>query len=185
MTSDPDEQALRDKASGHQRGANRAPQESRNAPVWSEPAPDAQWEVWYWDTFDREAPPRVDTKGRGLARGLAELWARYLGETIRPGGSQGFSRFSFKWDQGAASIRGNRQGATRLRGWVFGDKERFSKGYVGESDTPFLKIVATAHAHLLLEGQSSEPILEAAAVSTDRKEFEARLAIVVHGIGGH
>jgi hypothetical protein len=124
----------------------------------------------------------VDTRGRGLATGLMELWARYLGETIRRGGGQGFSRFTFKWDQGPVGIRGDRQGATRLRGWAFGDKERFTKGYVGESDAPFLQMVATAHAYLVLEGQSSEPILEAAALAADRDEFEARLAIVVYGV---
>ena len=41
-----------------------------------DPARETEWEVWYLDTFDRECPPSVDVRGRGLVRGLIELWAR-------------------------------------------------------------------------------------------------------------
>ena len=38
-----------------------------------DPAPEAEWELWYRDTFDMECPPSVDVSGRGLAKGLMEL----------------------------------------------------------------------------------------------------------------
>ena len=53
-----------------------------------DPAPEAEWQVWYQDTFDRECPPSVDVRGRGLVSGLTELWARHLFETVRPGGDR-------------------------------------------------------------------------------------------------
>jgi hypothetical protein len=38
-----------------------------------DPVPDAAWEAWYQDIFDRECPPSVDVRGQGLAKGLTEL----------------------------------------------------------------------------------------------------------------
>ena len=44
-------------------------------------------------------------------RGLAELWERYLAETVRPDGGQGFSRFNL-WSEGTSvTISGDRAGA--------------------------------------------------------------------------
>jgi hypothetical protein len=78
------------------------------------PAPEAEWELWYRDTFDIECPPNVDVCGRGLVKGLMELWARYLFETVRLDGSLGFSRFHLRWEHWPAiMIEGNWQGATR------------------------------------------------------------------------
>lgn len=180
LIDDKEDGSASELTNANRRDPKATPRQAPRDLSWSDPVPHAQWEVLYWDMFDREAPPTIDTKGRGLARGLMELWARFLGETVQPSGRQGFSRFTFKWDRGPVGISGSSEGATRLRGWAFGDKERFTKGYVGESDAFLLQMVATAHAYLLLDGASSEAILEAAQVAADRGEFEARLALVAY-----
>ncbi len=141
-----------------------------------DPAPDAEWQVWYEDTFDRECPRRVDVSGRGLVRGLAELWARHLCETVTVQGSRGFSRFNLWWTGGGIDIAGNWEGATRLRRWVFGAKKHIRSGYVAEADADLLAQLAITHAHLILAGQSCAPILEAAAAAADRQDFQRRLA---------
>jgi hypothetical protein len=142
----------------------------------SDPAPDAEWEVWYRDTFDRECPPSVEVKGRGLVQGLMELWARHLFETVRPEGGAGFSRFSLRWDQRPAIwIEGTSKGATQLRRWVFRNTHHTTKGYIAEAEKLLLQEIAVAHAYLVVTGESCEQILAAAATTTDPKEFERRL----------
>jgi hypothetical protein len=66
---------------------------SRSKHLWVEPAPDVSWAVWSEDTFDREARPTMDRQGRGLLDGLSALWMRFLLETVRPEGNEGFIRF--------------------------------------------------------------------------------------------
>jgi hypothetical protein len=141
-----------------------------------DPDPEAEWEVWYRDTFDRECPPSVDIRGRGLVRGLVELWARHLFETVRPGGGQGFSRFHLRYREARISIVGSWEGATRLREWTFGDKAHTQKGYVAEADAPLLRQVAVTHAQLLVADRTCEPILAAAAEAANRREFAAWLS---------
>ena len=70
----------------------------------TDPAPDAEWEVWYQDLFDRECPRQVEVSGRGLAAGLSELWARHLFETVGVDGQKGFSRFNLWWKQPKKSV---------------------------------------------------------------------------------
>jgi hypothetical protein len=140
-----------------------------------DPAEDVEWEVWYRDTFDRECPPSVDVRGRGLVAGLTELWARHLFETVRPDGGKGFSRFHLWYPERSVEIDGDWQGAIRLREWVFGSKRIGRKGYVQEGDARLLRQIAVAHAHLVLAGQTGERILATAADAADRRDFEARL----------
>lgn len=142
----------------------------------SDPAPEAEWEVWYRDTFDRECPPSVDVSGRGLAKGLMELWARHLFETVRPGGRRGFSRFHLRWEGNWTEIDGGWEGATRLREWVFGAKQHSRKGYVGEGDARLLEKIAITHANLISANQTCEQILAAAGAARDRQDFEIRLS---------
>jgi hypothetical protein len=152
------------------------------APLSSDPAPDAEWQVWYRDTFDRQCPPSVDVSGRGLAQGLVELWARYLFETVRPGGGKGFSRFHLWWKVGrSVEIKGSWEGLTRLRGWVFGAKAHTSKGYVKAGDTRLLRQIALVHARLVLTDGSCEPILAAAAEAAGREDFQRRLGALKTG----
>jgi hypothetical protein len=136
----------------------------------------AQWEVWYRDTFDRECPPSIDVSGKGLVQGLTELWARHLFETIRPGGMTGFSHFHLRWEEGFVNIEGDRQGAYRLREWIFGSKKHTRKGYIAAGDARLLNKLSATHAALLLSGRSSQPILALAAAAKNRKEFEAQIA---------
>ena len=153
----------------------------RSGQSFCDPAPEAEWEVWYRDTFDRECPPSVDVHGRGLGKGLIELWARYLFETVRPGGKKGFSRFHLRWDGGWADIDGSWKGATRLRKWVFGAKAYSRKGYVAEGDIGLLEKIAVTHANLILDNRSSKQILEAAAGSASRQDLEVRLSGLLSG----
>ncbi len=148
-----------------------------------DPAPEAEWQVWYQDTFDRECPRQVEVAGRGLVRGLIELWARHLFETVRADGQKGFSRFNLWWKQKGQSIKvvGEWEGSTCLRAWVFGDKQRSYKGYVQEGDEKLLIQVATTHANMALAGQTSEAILAAARTAVSRKDFEARLLDLEEG----
>jgi hypothetical protein len=140
-------------------------------------ASEAEWQVWYQDTFDRESPRQVEAAGRGLVKGLIKLWARHLFETVQASGQKGFSRFNLWWEQKGQSIEvvGEWEGATRLRAWVFGDKQRSYKGYVQEGDEKLLIKIAATHAALALTGQTSEAILAAARTTVNRKDFEAQL----------
>jgi hypothetical protein len=140
-------------------------------------APEAAWEIWYQDTFDRECPRQVDVAGVGLVNGLIELWARHVFETVQADGQKGFSRFNLWWKQKGQSIKviGEWGGLIRLRGWIFGDKRQAYEGYVQEGDGELLREVASAHASLVLAGRTSEAILAAVKASVDREDFETRM----------
>jgi hypothetical protein len=147
----------------------------RSEQLLRDPGPEAEWQVWYRDTFDRECPPGVDVSGRGLVRGLMELWARNLFETVRPGGSKGFSRFHLWWEGTHTDIEGNWEGAVRLREWVFGTKKHSHKGYIEEGDARLLEKIAVIHANLALADQSCQQVLATAAAAVDRRVFEVQL----------
>jgi hypothetical protein len=142
-----------------------------------DPDPDAEWEVWYQDTFDRECPRQVEVSGRGLAAGLTQLWVRHLFETVRADGGKGFSRFNLWWKQERKSVEvvGKWSGMVRLREWVFGGKRRLSKGYVEEGEKGLLMRLATIHGYLILAGQTSERILAVAEDCVNREDFERQL----------
>lgn len=147
----------------------------QHQPALGELYPNEEWAVWYVDTFDRDDPPRIDVSGRGLVEGLAQLWARHLFETVRPDGQRGSSSFHLKWRQGRVDIDGDREGARRLRGWLFGKKESSYKGYAAEADPALLKKVALAHAHLIERRQKAEQILAIAREAKDGTDFANRL----------
>jgi hypothetical protein len=140
-----------------------------------DPHPTEQWEIWYDDTFDRDAPSSVDVRGRGLAKGLAELWARHFFESVRSDGQQGFSSFQLHWKRGNINILGDREGAKRLRDWLFGKKEHSYKGYVAEANSSLLNTLAHVHARLIDKRQVTQQMLAVAVIAKDRKDFEDRL----------
>lgn len=144
---------------------------------FTDAACEAEWEVWYQDTFDRECPRQVEVVGRGLAAGLTELWARHLFETVGVDGQKGFSRFNLWWKQERKSVEvvGEWAGMVRLRKWIFGDQRRLYKGYVEAGDKELLMKVAALHGWLILAGQTSEGILAAAEDSVSREDFEKQL----------
>ncbi|HEY9405725.1 MAG TPA: hypothetical protein VIQ24_23955 [Pyrinomonadaceae bacterium] len=147
----------------------------QHQPAPGELYPKEEWAIWYADTFDRDSPPSVDVKGFGLVEGLTQLWARHLFESVRPDGQSGFSTFHLKWRQGRVEINGDREGAKRLRGWLFGKKESSYKGYAAEADPALLKKVAVAHAHLIESGEKAEQILTIARAAKDGADFSNRL----------
>jgi hypothetical protein len=108
------------------------------------------------------------------------LWTRYLGETIRPEGHEGFSRFYLRLEQApSVSISGPLAGAVRLRGWIFSKNKSARSIQERIEDQPLLETLASSHARLLQAGKSSEPLLAAAAEATDRQSFEASLSELV------
>jgi len=127
------------------------------------------------DTFDRDFPPRSEVSGRGLVKGLTQLWARHLFEAVRPDGQSGFSSFHLKWKHGRVEIDGDREGARRLREWMFGRKESSYKGYAAEADPALLRKVAVAHAHLIESGQKAEQVFATARAAKDGADFSNRL----------
>ena len=130
---------------------------------------DAEWEIWYQDTFDRECPRQVEIIGQGLVEGLIGLWTRHLYETVQANGQRGFSRFNLWWKQESKSIEvvGEWEGVVRLRGWVYEDKQQKNKRH-----TALLKRIAIAHKDQILNGQTSEKILATAKAIETREKFE-------------
>ena len=146
-----------------------------------DPEPEAEWEVWSEDMFDRETPRRVELSGHALAAGLAELWARHLSETVQADGTKGFYRFNLWWKQreNGIGIDGDWEGAVRLRVWIYGTDLPGDEGYGSvEADGDLLELVATAHAQLVLGGQSAEPVLLMASTAADRQDFEEQLRVL-------
>jgi len=136
---------------------------------------DDDWELWYRDTFDLDASPSVDVRGRGLAQGLTELWARHLFE-----GVDGFSRFWLCRTDSSATIEidGDVAGARRVRAWVFGAKTTAERGYVGEADPVLLPALVAAHLALMRAGESTAGILARAAAADDRDAFHRWLRTI-------
>ena len=143
--------------------------------------PEAEWKLWYQDMFDRETPRQVEIAGRGLVRGLAELWTRHLKESVMNGGQPGFARFNLWWEQESRSItiQGDRDGMRRLRAWLLGDRLSPPEGTLLDQD--LLARVASSHAKLVVMNQNSVPILDAANSALNRKDFEKRLHVLNEG----
>ena len=140
--------------------------------------PEAEWQVWYEDMFDRECPRQVQATGTGLAAGLVELWRYHLRETVQADGRRGFSRFNLWWVQAGKSVNvvGDWEGMVRLRGWIFGTPLRARKDHVGAADPDLLMTVAAIHSSLVAAGKTSEEIVSAALAAGRREDFEKLLA---------
>ncbi len=140
--------------------------------------PEAEWEVWYEDLFDRECPRQVQAAGRGLAAGLIELWRHHLRETVQAGGWRGFSRFNLWWVQArqSVSVVGDWEGLVKMRGWIFGSPLRARKAHVGAADPDLLMTVAAIHSSLVAAGKTSDEIVSAALAAGSREDFESLLA---------
>jgi len=141
---------------------------------WDDPAPDVTWQLWYTDLFDRECPPSVELQGQGLAKGLKELWARFLFEEVSPGGGLGLSRFHIWSQHRSILVEGEWAGATQLRHWLYGAQARGRQQLVAGGNRILHKI-SIIHAQLLVDGDTSQPILDAAAGAADLTAFEAAL----------
>lgn len=144
-------------------------------PALHDPHPAEEWEIWYTDTFDRDTPPQLEVRGHGLVAGLTELWARHFFEAVTADGQPGFSSFQLRRKQGRIDIRGDWEGAKRLRHWLFDKKKTATKGYVAEAQPSLLTTLAQVHARLVDRAQSAEQILTLAASTASRQDFEDRL----------
>lgn len=132
--------------------------------VADDPVAGARWQVLSEDTFDRDTPRAVEARGTGLAAGLAELWRRFLTDTVTERGQRGFYRFNLWWEQGGCSVSvdGPWSGAVRLRQWVLA---------AGTVDRLLLDRIAVLHAGSVVAGGSSRAILEAAERAEDESGF--------------
>src|SRR5512140_991923 len=61
------------------------------------PDPASAWQLWYSDTFDRDAAPALQASGTNIVEGLYELWFHTLQEGILENGSASFSHFHLTW----------------------------------------------------------------------------------------
>src|SRR5215213_779764 len=61
------------------------------------------WQLWYSDTFDREAPQSLQASGANIMRGLYALWLYTLKEGILDNGSASFSYFHLTWGNTATT----------------------------------------------------------------------------------
>jgi hypothetical protein len=95
---------------------------------------DAEWQLWYHDTFDHDASPTLEREGMGFLNGLIMLWSKYLSERVGLDGQFGFSDFSLRCNDQNIFIRDENskfnfcsKEAMRLRHWIFAAAERFGR----------------------------------------------------------
>ena len=142
-----------------------------------EPINQAEWQLWYQDNFDLECPRRVDRSGRGLIRGLIELWAHHLYETVQPNGFFGFDRFNLWWKQQKRSVDivGDLSGQLKLRQWVYEERRSSYAGCKEIADKDLLRLIAETHCKLIMINQTSETIVEKALQSDSEKAFSDQI----------
>jgi hypothetical protein len=141
---------------------------------------EAEWEIWYQDTFDRDTPRNKEITGQGLLEGLIELWARHLFETVKSDGKMGFSRFNLwlKQERRSIEIAGDMMAQSRLRRWVCGSNRNTTQGYKEVADLALLSLIAEKHLDLFLQGDTNEKILSIVNSSKNRDDFSNQLSTV-------
>jgi hypothetical protein len=136
---------------------------------------DANWQIWYQDTFDRDCPRRIEVEGEGLLVGLIALWKRHLFETVQEAGWVGFSHFDLWWEQEKTSIRvvGNWDGQVQLRRWVYPKGvEPKREPYEERADEGLLRSIAKVHRIKILHGETSEAIVKLASETERCDDFK-------------
>lgn len=144
--------------------------------------PDAAWEVWSLDTFDRDAPAHRDAAGRGLRAGLRELWRRVLTEGLLDSSDRTFTDFHLscgrRVDLGVQPFA-NRAYA-RLRGWIYGVPGPYEPGGAKDRDgwrererTELLDALVLAHERLLVGGGPVEGFVRGSGPDRIRACVEA------------
>lgn len=145
--------------------------------------PEARWQLWVEDTFDRETPRQVEVSGQGLAAGLIELWTHHLFGGISDGGHATFTRYNLWWRRRSISIEIAPEPLPlrRLRRWLLGDTKQGRASAVATGDRDLQAHVAAVHGALIIAGATrpstagTRPILEAAAATRDGDDFRSRL----------
>src|SRR5687767_2412490 len=61
------------------------------------------WQLWYSDTFARDAGPSLEVHGVNIMDGLYKLWLYTLKEGILDDGMASFSRFHLIWGKTAST----------------------------------------------------------------------------------
>lgn len=157
-------------------------------PAADDPQPTLQWELIYSDRFDRESPASVEVEGRGLVPGLAELWARFLFETVQVATghrdgviedipSRGFSEFMLSGAGLTIDIQGSLAGAFRLKQWMFPQPNVYL-GVVEGAETQLLRALAETHARAGSIEDAALAILDAAEAATDEADFVKQLRLL-------
>jgi hypothetical protein len=155
------------------------------APALDDPQPALRWQVIYTDRFDREMPPSVEVEGQGLVVGLAELWARFLLETVQLASahrdgkleeqpSRGFSEFQLAAAGLRVDLDGSLLGAHRLKRWMFAQATTTS-GIVEGANANLLRLLADTHARAGAVDTAALAILDAAEAAVDEPDFALRL----------
>lgn len=164
------------------------PRQSELVVAADDPRPALRWEVIYSDRFDREMPPSVEVEGRGLVPGLAELWARFLFETVqvasfhRDGAveeipSRGFSEFWLSGKGLRVEIDGSLVGAHRLKQWVFEAPDP-TIGIVANANAKRLRSLAETHARASSIESAGLAILDAAESAVDSSVLEHQIEVL-------
>ena len=124
------------------------------------------WELIYRDTFDRECPPHAEKKGRGLRKGLYDLWLYTLSEGIAKDGTKTFSDFSLwfaddrylaekyqvnaRYDGGVDTRDPAKLAA--LRKTIFGERETIAdKKQMMSGGKDMLRRIAESHERILVD----------------------------------
>ena len=61
------------------------------------------WQIWHYDTFDRDASPTLQSSGENIIQGLYQLWLYTLSEGILDNGNASFSYFHLAWGPSATT----------------------------------------------------------------------------------
>jgi hypothetical protein len=82
------------------------------------------WQLWYTDTFDRDTPQAIQSRGVNIIQGLYHLWLFTLTDGILDNGNASFSYFHLTWGS-LASTRVDvavnpfdNPALLKLRGWI-------------------------------------------------------------------
>jgi hypothetical protein len=154
--------------------------------------PEAAWQVWYSDTFDRETPRQVEASGQSLVDGLYELWSRFLYETVqeyhshgkRVFGAQGFARFYLTQSGPTITIHGDDAGAAKLRIWIYGPQPKDRSSFVMPGSRELLHTLVAAHVAFARPQDAGESLLAWAAECDDAEAFAVRLRKHLSNAGG-
>lgn len=158
--------------------------QSALSPPPDDPDPALRWQVISRDTFDRDAEASVEIEGVGLVPGLAELWARFLAETVQTASTwsdgqvvehpvRGFIELRLVGPGSSIVLEGSLAGAYRLKRWLYPVPS--TSLHLEGAETRLLRALAEAHASAGSIAEATLAILDEAEGATDREAFEATL----------
>lgn len=144
------------------------------------PGPSSAWQLWYGDTFDRDAAPALQLSGTNILEGLYELWLHTLEEGILENGSASFSHFHLTWgDTGPTRVDVyvepfSNPSLVKLRQWAHPAPD--DKNSDEEQGKAILLRLAQLHYERLLK--SSRWRAPAIDYSAESKEILARVEAI-------